>query len=140
MAGKDVGRKMIQVGWAADGFPIYAIWGYADAKDASSKLAELKSSYRLKSGNRPADSNSPGGKYDGTYMQDFEYVKGSGDLDEANGRFGVTPEFEKGTYYYVLTEKFPMVPRMFKGTPDRSFVHGPPGGGRGPRLGGHANG
>ncbi len=131
LAGKDAGRTMIQIGWAADGFPAYAIWGYADASDPKSPLKELKSSYRLKSGNRPTDKNSPGGKYDGTYTQDYEFVEGSGDLDEANGRKGVTPEFPNGTYYYVLTEKYPMVPRWFKGTPDDSFRHKPPNGGRG---------
>ncbi len=136
LVGKDAGRKMVQVGWAADSFPAYAIWGYADAKDATSKLIELKPSYRLKPGNRPIGENSPGGKYDGTYTQDFEFVKGSGDLDEANGRFGVTPEFPQGTYYYVLTEKFPMVPRWFKATPDQSFRHKPPSGGRGGPGGG----
>ena len=33
----------------------------------------------------------------------------------------MTPEFPKGTYYYVLTEEFPFIPRKFKGTPDPSF-------------------
>ena len=62
LAGKDAGRKMIQVGWAADGFPAYAIWGYSNANDPKSPLKELKSSYRLKSGNRPTGANSPGGQ------------------------------------------------------------------------------
>lgn len=54
-------------------------------------------------------------------------MKGAGDLDEANGRFGVTPEFPQGTYHYVLTENFPFIPRQFKGTPDSSFFRrGPP--------------
>jgi len=53
-------------------------------------------------------------------------VKDAGDLDEANGRFGVTPEFPQGTYHYVLTDDFPFIPRQFKGTPDSSFFrHGP---------------
>jgi hypothetical protein len=122
----DIAVKMVQVAWAADGFPVYAKWGYAQAKDASSKLVVLRSSYRLKSGERPIGENSPGGKYDGTYEQDFEFVKGSGDLDECNGRFGVTPEFPRGTYYYVLTDEYPRVPRFFRGTPDESFRHRPP--------------
>src|SRR5205823_3056250 len=93
LAGKDAGRKMVQVGWAADGFPAYAIWGYEDANDATSGIKELKSSYRLKKGERPRGGNSPGGTYDGRYTQDYEFVNALGDLDEANGRFGVTPEF-----------------------------------------------
>jgi hypothetical protein len=120
------GNAMLQVGWAADGFPIYAIWGYADAKDPHGKVVSLKSSYKLKTGTRPSDANSPGGKYDGSYTQDYEFVRGSGDLDECNGRYGVTPEFPNGTYYYLLTETFPFVPRFFRGTPDESFRHKPP--------------
>jgi hypothetical protein len=144
LAGKDIGRKMIQVAWAADVLPAYAIWGNADANDPKSPLKELKSSYRLKAGNRPVGPNSPGGKYDGTYTQDYEFVQGLGDLDQANGRTGVTPEFPGGTYYYVLTEKYPMIPRWFKGTPDDSFRHHPPsvghGGPGGERDGQRGNG
>lgn len=122
--------NMVQVGFAADGFPIYAKIGHKDANDPDSELVELKSSYRLKHGNRP---NGPGGKYDGTFVQDFEYVAGAGDLDECNGRTGVTPDYPEGTYYYVITEDFPFIPRYFRGTPDSSFERrGPPPGGRGP--------
>lgn len=130
MTGDDFGKKMVQVAWAADGFPVYAMWGYTKPDDAKSKVQMLRSSYQLKSGSRPTGANSPGGKFDGTYTQDYEFKKGSGDLDECNGRFGVTPEFPNGTYYYVLTNKFPFVPRWFKATPDESFNHHPPGGGR----------
>ncbi|MGB0768072.1 MAG: YHYH protein, partial [Phycisphaeraceae bacterium] len=112
---------MTLVGYAADGFPIYAELAHDDADDASSKLRNMKPSYRLKRGNRPGGDDAPGGRYDGTFNQDFEYVRGLGDLDECNGRTGVTPEYPDGTYYYVLTEAFPMIPRAFRGTPDKSF-------------------
>ena len=127
--GKD---KMALVGWAADGFPIYSPLGHADVKDAGSPLMMLTSSYRVKKGTRPG---GPGGVYDGTYVADYEYVAGSGDLDECNGRVSPTPEYPAGIYHYVLTEKFPFVPRMYRGTPDPSFnTHGPRGGpGGGPR-------
>ena len=93
----------------------------------------MKSSYRLKQGARPAQEGGPGGNYDGRFTQDFEYAKGSGDLDECNGRAGVTPEFPDGTYYYCISAEFPFVPRMWRGTPDPSFSKGdrPPGGGPG---------
>ena len=130
------GRSMVQVGWAADGFPIYDHHAYAKADDPKSELVELKSSYRVRQGNRPAKPDGPGGAYDGVYTQDYEYVEGSGDLDECNGRYGVTPEFPKGTYYYVITDAFPFIPRLFRGTPDESFAHGPPGPGRGGEPGG----
>lgn len=118
--------RMTLMGWAADGFPIYGKWGYADASDPNSGLVALTSSYQLKSGERPTDSGQPGGTYDGVFVEDFEYGDGQGDLDACSGRFGVTPEFPDGTYYYVLTEDFPFVPRFFKGTPDRSFSRGGP--------------
>ncbi|MEO0477659.1 MAG: YHYH protein [Planctomycetota bacterium] len=126
---------MVLVGYAADGFPVYSEYAHEDADDASSQLRKMKPSYRLKEGTRPGGDDSPGGRYDGTYNQDFEYVEGLGDLDACNGRTGVTPEYPDGTYYYVLTEDFPMIPRAFRGTPDESFERrrgggrsGPPGG------------
>lgn len=127
-------KKMFLVGWAADGFPIYGPYAYKKAKDATSPVVKMRSSYRLKKGMRPGGNKGPGGRYDGTYEGDYEYVKGLGDLDECNGRTGVTPEFPQGTYYYVTTEAYPFVPRYFRGTPDASFRHPhDPVRGRGPR-------
>lgn len=121
---KNAREHMVLIGWAADGFPIYAPWGYAKANDAQSPMKSLKSSYRVKEGTRPI---GPGGTYDGTFVADFEYVAGAGDLDECNGRFGATPEFPEGTYYYCVTQDFPFIPRKFRGAPDASFRHrGPP--------------
>ena len=131
--------KMTQVGWAADGFPMYSLYGYVNPSDPKSGVKLLKSSWRLKPGTRPSGNEGPGGVYDGTFTRDWQYVKGSGDLDEANGRFGVTPEFPNGTYYSVVSEAYPWIPRKFVGTPDASFNRGPGGpggpGGRGPRGG-----
>lgn len=107
-------RTPLHIGWAADGYPIYGPWGYTDSEDEESPVKRLTSSWQLKKGERP---NGPGGRYDGTYTQDFEYVEGSGDLDESNGRFGVTPEFPEGTYYYVVTDEFPFIGRSWKGKP-----------------------
>ncbi len=122
------GKRMILIGYAADGFPIYEQYGYTQA-DIRSDIKKLGSSYRLKEGKRP---DGPGGKYDGTFVQDYEYVSGAGDLDQCNGRNGVTPEFLSGTYYYVVTSEFPFIPRCYSGTPDDSFRRRPlPGGPRG---------
>jgi hypothetical protein len=129
-------EAMLLVGWAADGFPVYGPMAYAQANDVASGVRAMKSSYRVKAGNRPAGQNQPGGRYDGSFTQDWEYVAGLGDLDECNGRVGVTPEYPNGTYYYVLTEGFPMIPRMWKGTPDNSFFRRGPGGPAGPGRGG----
>ena len=126
------GKHSPLIGWAADGFPIYVASGFSDPKDADSEVKILKSSYRVKSGNRPGgdrgDRNNPGGKYDGTFIGDYEFVEGHGDLDECNGRFTVTPEFPKGTYAYFLTEDWPVIPRLFRGTPHQSFAKGRAGG------------
>jgi hypothetical protein len=130
---KDARSRMMLIGWAADGFPIYAPWGYSDASNAASPLKPLKSSYRLKQGTRPS---GPGGTYDGTFVADFEYAAGAGDLDDCNGRFGVTPEFPQGTYCYFVTADFPFIPRFYKGVPDASFERrGRPGGGSGGETG-----
>ncbi|MEO1589679.1 MAG: YHYH protein [Cyanobacteria bacterium J06632_22] len=112
------GEAMTLIGYAADGFPIYGQYGYADAGDASSGIVKPQSSYQLKAGQRPS---GPGGTYDGTFVEDFEYVAGLGDLDECNGRFGVTPEHPEGIYHYYVTETFPFVPRCVMGTADASF-------------------
>jgi hypothetical protein len=113
------GGKPVLIGWAADGFAIYV--------DAAARP-----SWRLKSAR---DAGGPGGRPDGTYALDYEYVRGLGDLDERNGRDGITAEFPQGTYHYVVTAKFPHVPRCFKGTADASFVKqaGPPTGSPGGR-------
>jgi hypothetical protein len=112
------------IGWAGDGFPIYAGAGYSDPQDPTSPVVTLRPSYRLRDGNRPG---GPGGAFDGTYTEDYEYVQGYGDLDPANGRYGVTPDYPGGTYYYVLTSAFPFVPRYFSGVLAQSFrFSGPP--------------
>jgi len=130
------GKKMLQIGWAADGFPIYTSYAPTDAKDLKSALKKMRSSYQLKKGERTGAPDGPGGKFDGAFTADYEFVKGSGDLDECNGRFGITPEFPQGTYYYCLTEEFPFASRLWRGTPDASFMKrgpgpGGPGGGKG---------
>lgn len=114
-------NRITLLGYAADGFPIYGPLGYSKATDPASVLKELKPSWQLKQGTRPSGASGPGGTYDGTYREDYEFVSGSGDLDEANGRVGVTPEYPEGTYYYVATDSFPFYPRELRGTPDKSF-------------------
>jgi hypothetical protein len=111
---KGVTMSMALIGWAADGFPIYARYGYSTATDASSAIKVVNSSYKLKTSpdaNRPATSLYPMG----AFTQDYEYVSGSGDLDECNGRTGVTPEFPSGTYHYFATDTFPYLQRCVKG-------------------------
>ena len=123
-------QNMTLVGWASDGFPVYARYGYTDANDSSSALISLQPSWRLKSEpdeGRPdtltALAGGPGQGQNnpnvpipmGAFTQDFEYVQGLGDLDECNGRVGVTPEFPEGIYYYMVTDDFPFFSRCLKG-------------------------
>jgi len=90
-----------------------------------SAIIEMKSSYQLKSGNRPGDGiTAPCDVYNGIYSNDYEYISGLGTLDEANGRIGVTPEYPSGTYYYIITDDFPSIPRCFTGTPSQDFKIG----------------
>ena len=119
---------MTIVGWASDGFPVYARYGYINAVDSNSGTTALQPSYRLKSQpdlNRPTTLTAllgPGGGSNlniaipmGAFTQDYEYIDGLGDLDRCNGRFGVTPEFPDGIYYYVVTDNFPFFTRCLKG-------------------------
>ena len=110
------GTQMRLVGFALDGFPIYARYGYATATSASSAIKVIKSSYQLKTtadSGRPSTTSYPMG----TFTQDYQYVAGSGDLDECNGRTGVTPEFPNGIYHYFITDTWPYIGRCLKGTP-----------------------
>jgi hypothetical protein len=108
------GKNMTLIGWAADGFPIYARYGYSAATDANSAIKVMTPSFRLKASpdvNRPATSIFPMG----AFTQDYEFVAGLGDLDECNGRSGVTPEFPSGIYHYFATDTFPYLQRCVKG-------------------------
>ena len=105
---------MTIIAWAADGFPIYARYGYSIADDATSALKTLTGSYQLVSNisnSRPSTETYPLG----TFSQDWVYVEGSGDLDECNGRMGVTPEFPDGIYHYYATDSYPYFQRCVKG-------------------------
>ena len=123
-------QGMTLVGWASDGFPVYARYGYSNTNDSNSTIKSLIPSYRLKlqpDSNRPMVLNSLAGGPGqgntspntpiamGAFTQDYEYVEGLGDLDQCNGRFGVTPEFPSGIYYYVVTDDFPFFTRCLKG-------------------------
>ena len=108
------GVAMTLVGFSVDGFPVYARYGYATATSAASAVRAMVPSWRLKAtpdAGRPAVAIFPMG----TFTADYEYAAGSGDLDECNGRTGVTPEFPNGTYHYYITDTFPYIQRCVKG-------------------------
>ncbi len=85
------------VGWSYDGNPIYGPYGYT-AREGGVVRA-MKSGYTLTSAsNRPSIAEFP----QGFFVEDYVY-DGSGDLDEHNGRFCVTPDYPNGTYAYFTT-------------------------------------
>ena len=98
------------IGFAADGFPIYGSY----IEDGGT-VRKIEPSYQLKAGQRPSGDGEPGGSYDGAFRDDYEYVSGSGDLDECNGMM------IDGQYGYFVTDQYPYIVGCFKGTIDDSF-------------------
>ena len=86
------------LGWAYDGNPIYGPYGYDSP--TNKKIRQMKSGYVANdsSTNRPDKKTFP----KGYFVEDYVF-QNSGDLDEHNGRFCVTPEFPNGTYAYFMT-------------------------------------
>ncbi|MFK7973196.1 MAG: sulfatase-like hydrolase/transferase [Bacteroidia bacterium] len=113
----------MQIGWAADGFPIV----YRFGPDGTGSLALLQPGYKLKQGNRPGDGIvAPCGAYNGKYTNDYEFDTNHGDLDACNGiQRSITLTTAQGletfSYFYVVTDSFPQVPRCISGTPDTTF-------------------
>jgi hypothetical protein len=124
----DAGFAPVLVGFALDGFPVYARYGYSSAMDATSPVKVMLGSYELKStpdAGRPPTSTYPMG----AFTEDYAYVAGSGDLDECNGRVDVTPEFPAGIYHYYITDTYPFIHRCIKGTQSPGSGGPPPGDG-----------
>ena len=115
----DTGEDLVHVGFAHDGFPMYY-----------SKSGKYKPSFTAVNGDREGEDCtyenphtsidvSVGGHHDGTYTSDFEFVEGSGDLDECNG---ITLN---GKYMYLVTAEFPYVSRCLMGEVSQE-QQGPP--------------
>jgi len=103
------------IGYAFDGFPIYGAYGF-DNVNGTGVFRKMQSSYQLR--NITSRTTLPNGtvlqpsqygpaigtQYPlGSFLEDYEYVPGSGDLDEHNGRFCITPEYPSGVYAYFVT-------------------------------------
>ena len=90
------------LGWAYDGHPIYGPYAFENT-DGSGPLKYMQSSYAKISGlsrtNGPALTDYAAG----FFIEDYQFQKGYGDLDEHNGRFAVTPEYPNGVYAYYIT-------------------------------------
>ena len=118
------------IGWAYDGNPIYGPYGYTDPTDQGSEITRIRSSYALKTNLvydevtniTPARIDGPSLTTDpaGTYIDDYEYNFGTGDLDQYNGRFCKTPDFPDGRYCYFVT-----IDQTEEGNPVFPYVLGP---------------
>jgi hypothetical protein len=129
----DKGEDLILVGYALDGFPIYY-----------SKTGKYKPSFKLATKSRTGDVCSyknpkttvnkelKNTNPDGTFVSDWEYVKGLGDLDECNG---ITLD---GKYMYFVTDAYPYAGRCLMGeyVEQRPKNPPPPSGGQRPPPGG----
>ena len=93
-------KEEILIGYAPDGFKIFY-------------KAKEKSSWQLKTGIR---RTAPGGRFDGQFEEDFEYIFNSGSLDECNGKK------LNGVYTYFATKTYPFFPRCFKGFVNTDFM------------------
>ena len=140
----DKGEDLIMVGFALDGFPIYC-----------SKSGKYKPSFRLSDEPRTGDAcsyrtpkvnieeNLQGTNPNGTFVSDWVYEAGLGQLDECNG-------IEvNGTYAYFVTKEYPYMSRCLKGVfkgierkgpPPHRHGPPPPNGKKPPKGDGHKHG
>lgn len=118
----DTGDDLVHIGFAKDGFPMYY-----------SKSGKYKPSYQLTAADRTGmeclygnrtqkiQENLEGTKADGTFVQDWVYVEGLGDLDKCNG---INID---GNYIYLVTNEYPYVGRYLNGEFIEEHPHdGPP--------------
>lgn len=91
------------VAYAWDGYPVYGPFGYKNT-DGTGGIKRMESSYATKGATTRANGPAVDAQYpDGCFIEDWQYNSGSGDLDEHNGRFCITPEYPNGTYAYFTT-------------------------------------
>jgi hypothetical protein len=103
------------IGFAFDGFPIYGPYGYANP-NGTGGIARMRTSYRTRAITQrttlPDGTQLQPSQYGpavsatyplGSFVEDYEYVAGLGDLDASNARFCVTPDYPNGTWCYFST-------------------------------------
>ena len=155
------------IGFAFDGYPIYGPYGFAN-EDGTGGVVRIETSWQLRDievrhtlpdGTELAPNQygpdvgelvtpaippgaAPVAAVLGAYIEDHEFVEGSGHLDEFNGRFAVTPEYPEGTYAYYATVdgdhngQYPYFFPAYRGVVETdNFGGGPgPGGGGGTNV------
>lgn len=114
---------LVHIGFAHDGFPIYYSKSnaYKPSYRLSSKLrtGEICSYHTPKTLiNKDLNKSNP----DGTFVSDWEFIEGLGQLDECNGTF------INGIYSYFVTLEYPFIGRCLKGEFEEQRPKGPPPG------------
>jgi hypothetical protein len=94
----------VVIGYAIDGYPVFN--DYASTSPGG-PVEHMTSSYQLKSyASNVRGSGGPNvsAQYPlGYFEEDYQYVQGSGLLDQYDGAFVYTPQFPSGTYGYFAT-------------------------------------
>jgi YHYH protein/Secretion system C-terminal sorting domain len=100
------------IGYAFDGYPVYGPYGYTNV-NGTGAIKRMTSGWAVR--NITTRTTLPDGSTAssagptialqalGKYYEDYAYTAGSGDLDQYNGRFCITPEYPSGTYCYFTT-------------------------------------
>ena len=86
------------IGFAYDGNPIYGPYGYDPL--TGGYIRQMQSSYALNV--ERTFGVRPPGFVDGYFSNDYVFTN-SGDLDEYNGRYCLTPQYPNGTYAYFAS-------------------------------------
>jgi hypothetical protein len=98
------------IGYAFDGFPVYGGYAYTNT-NGTGPIKRMKPSYVLSTATTRTNGPAVSSTYPlGCFMEDYIYTASSGDLDQRNGRFCVTPEYPSGTYAYFATIDAPLTP------------------------------
>lgn len=105
------------IGFAYDGNPIYGPYGYDPLSGGS--IRQVKTSYELRINTSPGVR--PPGFEPGYFINDYVYT-GSGDLDEYNGRWCLTPQYPNGIYAYFTSIS---IDATGKSNPIYPYVVGP---------------
>lgn len=105
------GEDVILVGFAKDGFPIY--YSVSGAYKPSYRISDdLRTGENCEYRTTIEDFNNT--EPDGTFVSDWVYIEGLGQLDECNG-------IElNGQYGYFITDEYPYVSRCLKGVFDEA--------------------
>jgi hypothetical protein len=103
------------IGYAFDGFPVYGAYGFSNT-DGTGGIRRMSSGFHYRNITQrhslPDGTILTAAQYGpdvsaifplGYYTEDFEYIIASGDLDEHNGRWCITPDYPEEVYAYFVT-------------------------------------